>query len=115
VVSTDICPSAGETGMWTWESLRDASNPATPDVKTSQIACWERNGLRPSRTLIADIKAGATGELFLYVNDAVLLWPFDVDTFYRNNSGTAQVEVARITAGAIIPAGRESGGRSRRP
>ena len=52
------------------------------------------------RVLRAEIKARSTGELFLYVNDAVLLWPGKSDLFYRNNSGTAQVLVENITTDA---------------
>jgi hypothetical protein len=43
--------------------------------------------------LVAEITAKRTGELFVYVNDAVLAWPGDY--FYRNNRGTASVSVAR--------------------
>lgn len=36
------------------------------------------------------------GELFIFVNDAVIGIPRLYDTFYRNNHGTAQVTVTRI-------------------
>jgi hypothetical protein len=52
------------------------------------------------RVLRAEIKARSTGEFFLYVNDAVLLWPGKSDLFYQNNSGSAQVSVENITADA---------------
>jgi hypothetical protein len=52
------------------------------------------------RELRAEIKARSTGELFLYVNDAVLLWPGKSDLFYQNNSGSARVAVENITADA---------------
>jgi hypothetical protein len=50
------------------------------------------------RTVVTEIKARTTGELFLYVNDAVLMAPPSADFFYRNNRGAAQVSVERITA-----------------
>jgi uncharacterized protein (DUF2235 family) len=36
------------------------------------------------------------GELFLYVNDRVLAWPLPWDFFYRENKGTATVEVRNV-------------------
>jgi hypothetical protein len=47
---------------------------------------------------VTEIKARTTGELFLYVNDAVLMWPGLTDLFYSNNTGTTWVTVERITA-----------------
>jgi uncharacterized protein (DUF2235 family) len=46
--------------------------------------------------LVAEINARRTGELFLYVNDAVLGVPPFAGAFYGNNGGRAQVEVARL-------------------
>ena len=45
---------------------------------------------------MAEIKAHRTGELFLYVNDAVLGVPGVTDVFYRNNHGQARVEITRL-------------------
>jgi uncharacterized protein (DUF2235 family) len=42
------------------------------------------------RKLIADIEAKSSGELFIYVNDAVVL-PGLAQVFYRNNRGMAEV------------------------
>jgi hypothetical protein len=49
-----------------------------------------------SRVLRARITAEADGELFLFVNDAVLSIPGLSDTFMKNNSGTAVVAVRRL-------------------
>jgi hypothetical protein len=57
-------------------------------------------GIRPS--LISDITADASGELFIYVNDAILLWPWHTDIFYCNNSGTAKVTITRLIAPQMI-------------
>ena len=43
----------------------------------------------------ADIKPTRKGELFIFVNDAVLGIPGLYDWFYRNNTGKAQVTVTR--------------------
>jgi uncharacterized protein (DUF2235 family) len=51
----------------------------------------------PLRVLRSEVKARTTGELFLYVNDAVLGVPGLADLFVRNNSGSATVSVERIT------------------
>ena len=39
-----------------------------------------------------------SGELFLYVNDAIQVFPFfgPLDLYYKNNSGTAQVQIQRV-------------------
>jgi hypothetical protein len=46
--------------------------------------------------MVADFVAAESGEVFLYVNDAVipLLPPFTL--FYDNNSGTAKVTLQRM-------------------
>jgi hypothetical protein len=46
-----------------------------------------------SRLLYDRIKPSRDGELFLYVNDAILAIPGLSDFFYRNNKGTAEVQV----------------------
>jgi uncharacterized protein (DUF2235 family) len=46
-----------------------------------------------SNTLISEIKARRSGELFLFVNDAVLPVPKSWQIFYDNNGGTANVKV----------------------
>jgi uncharacterized protein (DUF2235 family) len=44
--------------------------------------------------VVAEFKTRRTGELFLYVNDAVLAWPFQ--HFYTNNLGTGTVCIERL-------------------
>jgi hypothetical protein len=50
---------------------------------------WHKQGL--ATLMVADFIAAETGELFLYVNDAIQFFPFPgpFDLFYRNNSGNA--------------------------
>jgi hypothetical protein len=45
---------------------------------------------------VAEIKARRTGELFLYVNDAIIGLRSGAGGFYANNGGQAQVEVMRL-------------------
>ncbi len=53
--------------------------------------------LKPdARELVAEMTARRSGELFLFVNDAVLPIPGWFDYFYRNNHGRAMVSVERI-------------------
>lgn len=59
-------------------SVRAAASPDMPDE------------------LVAEIKARRTGELFLYVNDAIIGLPGGASVFYDNNGGQAQVEVMRL-------------------
>ena len=49
------------------------------------------------KMVVSEIKARTTGELFLYVNDAVLMAPRLTDLFFSNNTGTATVTVERIS------------------
>lgn len=73
-----------------------AFEPIPKDALPAAQATWRKQGLADS--LVADFVAPESGELFLYVNDAIqvfpLLGPFDL--FYKNNSGTAQVEIQRV-------------------
>ena len=50
-----------------------------------------------NREFVSQFTAPASGELFLYVNDAILAFPFlpAMSCFYNNNSGAAQVTVKR--------------------
>ena len=72
-----------------WDVITNISTPAPTPVKLAQLQC-DPGEPQPNRTLISDITANATGELFLYVNDAVLTLPGLTDVFYKNNSGRAR-------------------------
>lgn len=50
----------------------------------------------PTDELVADLRARRSGELFLYVNDAVLAVPGAERYFYANNWGEATVTVSRF-------------------
>jgi hypothetical protein len=66
------------------------------DVARKLLECAPTPDTR--KVIVTEIKARTTGELFLYVNDAVLMWPGLTDLFYSNNTGTTWVTVERITA-----------------
>lgn len=46
--------------------------------------------------LTAEIKPKASGELYVYVNDAVFGLPWVSDFFYRHNHGSAEVKVRKV-------------------
>ena len=71
-----IIARIGEIG--TYEEFLD------PDV--DQVSEVISENLRPYRT----------GELFFYVNDAVLAFPGVEDVFYKNNVGKAKVTIRRV-------------------
>ncbi len=50
------------------------------------------------KVVVSEIKARTTGELFLYVNDAVLMLPESTRFFSNNNRGTAKVTVEPMFA-----------------
>jgi hypothetical protein len=57
---------------------------------------WHQQGL--SARMVTDFTATASGELFLYVNDAIQLLPFGGPFnryYYNNNGGSAEVSVQR--------------------
>jgi uncharacterized protein (DUF2235 family) len=83
------------------EKNPDYSQPASPEIREAVKQCGGQN-LLPSRKLVAEFTPRKSGELFVYVNDAVLLWPGMVKYFYGNNSGSAQVTVAPVLAPAVI-------------
>lgn len=65
--------------------------PIDLSLAKAATAAHPRNG---RRVLVAEITARTTGELFLYLNDAILVLPFTkTQPFYWNNLGTAQVMV----------------------
>ncbi len=52
----------------------------------------------PQMALRMEFKAHRTGQLYLYLNDAVFLTPSVVKEFYRNNNGHASVKVTELGA-----------------
>jgi hypothetical protein len=112
LLSSKICPAATKD-LSIWDAIRDTPVPASTELKTARLECEKRKEIRPSRVLISDITANATGELFLYVNDAVLNLPRLTNVFYRNNSGTAKVTVTRVLAPALEPNDEQPASRTR--
>jgi hypothetical protein len=72
-----------------FEPIPNSDLPAAREV-------WHQQGL--SSRMVADFTAAASGELFLYVNDAIQLLPFGgpFDCYYNNNSGNAEITVQRV-------------------
>jgi hypothetical protein len=58
----------------------------------------------PSRRFSERLRFKSSGELFLYVNDAVLPVPVPwlAGMFYRNNSGTAEVRIKKVNYGTAV-------------
>ena len=67
------------------------------DAREFPHASGQCRSVYPRRTLISDFVAETTGELFLFVNDAVFFpWGATPQGFYTNNSGTATVTLQRL-------------------
>jgi len=75
VVDFKACRPPGKPHPPMSGTIEDIQTPATADFKNEQLLCDQSAGRRPNQTLISDITANATGKLFLYVNDAVLMLP----------------------------------------
>ncbi len=122
------CPAAAEDGASLGAALvrtvrgvldipaaiADIPRPAPEAYRREQVACRANDRVQPTRELISDITADASGELFIYVNDAVLAWPGSRDFFYRSNSGAAKVHVTRIVATPVIGFEAGAGDQARR-
>ncbi len=103
VVFYSRCRPPEESALSGWAAIKDdILRPAEPEFRDKQLKCEASKGLHASRLLISDITANASGELFIYVNDAALALPWLTDLFYRNNSGTATVTVKRLLAPQVI-------------
>jgi hypothetical protein len=70
--------------------------------------CVSRKHGNP-KLLTAEFTAESDGELFLFVNDAVIAWPNTVDFFYQNNRGTAEISLEPIRMGTPPKFGGECG------
>ena len=74
--------------------------PRKPRTQPRIDTCANQAPAPPNRnandmTFTTQIVARSTGELFLYLNDAVFLPPW-TDFFYCNNEGQARVAVERV-------------------
>jgi hypothetical protein len=56
----------------------------------------------PTRKLVAEFTPGRSGELYIFVNDAMWAWQSGWTYFYANNSGSAQVKIEPVLAPAVI-------------
>ncbi|MDB6143687.1 MAG: hypothetical protein JWP80_2731, partial [Pseudomonas sp.] len=74
------------------------AEPRWQPISGEKAACGMADDPTPTdrHTLVAKITARTSGELFLYVNDAVLAPPFDPKKYYSNNYGNAKVSVNRL-------------------
>ena len=94
----------------------DVESPAPLSARLAELACESeaKKGIRRNEVLIADITPDSTGELYVYVNDAILFWDSrDHHRFYKNNSGKAKVTVTRTVAPATIDAKPEGTGQQK--
>jgi hypothetical protein len=81
----------------------DIESPALEAKRLDELTCEAEKGIRRNEVLISDITPDSTGELYIYVNDAILFWDSrDHHRFYKNNSGRARITVTRTVAPATI-------------
>ena len=90
----------------------DVESPAPVSARLEELACEKRKEIQRNEVLIADITPDSTGELYVYVNDAILFWDSrDHHKFYKNNSGKAKVTVTRTVAPATVDFNPAEGGQ----
>ena len=79
---------------WFQPLLRIAPPPGAGSSRTQALV------MRPAdargEQYAAEFEATRTGEVYLYVNDAIPPWGARATAFYENNQGTAEVSLARI-------------------
>lgn len=98
--------------IWQSGSPKGVESPAPKAVRLKELDCEDQNKTKRNEVLIADITPDSTGELYIYVNDAVLFWDGrDHHRFYKNNSGKAKVTVTRTVAPATVDAKPEGTGQ----
>ena len=82
-------------------------------ARLEELACEKKKEIRRNEVLIADITPDSTGELYIYVNDAILFWDSrDHHKFYKNNGGKAKVTVTRTVAPATVDSNSVEAGQS---
>jgi len=99
-----------DEGKTNGELVRTSKNlkveePIPDDLLPAARQIWRKQGLADQ--MVADFVAAESGEVFLYVNDAVQVLPFfgPLERFYNNNSGAAKVTLQRMPLpGAPLPA-----------
>ncbi len=90
----------------------DVESPAPVSARLEELGCEKRKEIQRNEVLIADITPDSTGELYIYVNDAILFWDSrDHHKFYKNNSGKAKVTVTRTVAPATVDFNSAEGGK----
>ncbi|EJN16223.1 hypothetical protein PMI42_00193 [Bradyrhizobium sp. YR681] len=67
-----------------------------PSALPAAQETWKQQGF--AEQFVAEFIAPESGELFLYLNDAIQILPFlgPYDCYYGNNSGTAEVYLQRV-------------------
>jgi hypothetical protein len=81
----------------------DIESPAPKAKRLEELACEKEKGIQRNEVLISDITPDSTGELYIYVNDAILFWEGPKNhKFYLNNNGQARVTVTRTLAPATV-------------
>ena len=84
-----------DTGLFTFWDL--SCRPLEKQALLSAEDSWRKTELK--RSFTSEFTAEYSGELYLYLNDAMLRVPFVgwIDCAYQNNAGTARVDVRRLT------------------
>ncbi|HMK78013.1 MAG TPA: DUF2235 domain-containing protein, partial [Xanthobacteraceae bacterium] len=85
----------------------DTRSPAPLAQRLEELACEAQQKIMRNEALISDVTPDSTGELFIYVNDAVFFWDGRDQRFYQNNTGKAKVTVTRLQAPGVIDAARD--------
>ena len=81
-----------------YKTPADVPGPRFEKIPASSAKSIVENQPTPAarKMLIAEMTAETTGELFLFVNDAVLGIPGHAGLFYQNNRGSATLAVTRL-------------------
>ena len=77
------------TGGWSGQTGSPPSSASAAPGLEEHVLHFNQSG----NAWTADFTPRSSGEVFLYVNEAVVGLPWLYDLFYKNNGGTAEVKL----------------------
>jgi hypothetical protein len=93
-----VYPDQHAEGAKFAEQIKKEEKPVENPISDALAAALQNDAPTPKDRLRVStvIEPSQSGELFLFVNDAVLMWPGKADFFYLNNRGTGKLTVERL-------------------
>ena len=93
-----VYPDQGAEGATFADAIKKEEKPVESPISDALAAALQNDAPTPKDRLSVStvIEPRQSGELFLFVNDAVVMWPGKTDFFYLNNRGAGKLTVERL-------------------